>query len=65
VNLDVLNGYVLGAIGLFAVCLYIAMLVSGVAELRSRLSKVGIRKKRLRNLKAARRWRNPKRSPHS
>jgi hypothetical protein len=65
VNLEVLNAYVLGAIGLFAICLYFALIVSGFADLRSRLSKVGIRKKLLKNRKAAHRWRNSKRSPHS
>jgi hypothetical protein len=65
VKLEVLNAYVLGAIGLFAICLYIAVIVSGFADLRSRLSKVGIRKKLLKNRKAVHRWRNSKRSPHS
>jgi hypothetical protein len=66
VNLDALNGYVLGVIGLFAVCLYVAIVASGFAELRSRLSKVDARRRRSRNPNATRRWRNPKRSsPHS
>lgn len=54
-NLDVLNGYVLGAIGLFAFCLYIAMVATGFAELMLRLPKVETRKKRSRNQSATRR----------
>jgi hypothetical protein len=65
VNLDVLNRYVLGAIVLFALCLYIAMLKAGFSELGSRLPKARTRKRRLRNLRTSRRWRNEKSSPGS
>lgn len=65
VNLDLVNGYVLGVIGLFALCLYIATVAAGFGELLARLPKVGTRKKRSRNQNAARRWRSAKRSSHS
>jgi len=65
VSLDVVNGYVLGAIGLFALCLYIATVATGLGELIARLPKVGARKRRSRNSNASRGWRNGKRSPHS
>jgi hypothetical protein len=64
VNLEVLNGYVLGVVALFAVCLYVAMVAAGFIELKSRLAKPGTRKKRSRNLSATRRGRNAKGSPH-
>ena len=64
VNLEVLNRYVLAAIGLFAFCLSIAILAIGFSELRSRLPKIGTRKKRSRNQSATRRWRPAKRSQH-
>ena len=44
-NLEVLNKYVLGAIGLFALCLYIATVAAGFVELMSRLPKAGARKR--------------------
>ena len=64
-NLEVLNRYVLGMISLFAICLYIAMVVTGFAELMSPLPQAGSRHKRSRNVSASRRWRKAKRSPHS
>jgi hypothetical protein len=65
VNLEVLNGYVLAVVGLFAVFLYIAMVAGGCAELISRLPKAGTRKQRSQNLKTTRKRRNVKKSPHS
>jgi hypothetical protein len=55
VKLDVLNGYALGLVGLFAACLYIAVVATGFAELMSRPSKVGIRKRRSKASKTNRR----------
>jgi hypothetical protein len=63
VNLDVLNRYVLGVIAVFALCLYFATVATGFNELRSRLRKVGSRKRRSGNHTSARRSRNPKRLP--
>lgn len=62
-NLDVLNGYVLWVIGLFAVCLYIAMIAGGFGALVSRPPKA--RKRRSRSRSAKRGWRNAKRSTDS
>ncbi len=64
-NLDVLNGYVLGVVGLFAVCLYVAMIAAGFTELMSRLPKSSTRKKRSSYGSKIRRWRNAKRWPNS
>ena len=61
-NLQVLNKYVLGVIGLFALCLYLAMVAAGFVELMSGLPKARARRKRL---KSTRKWQNSKRSPHS
>jgi len=65
VNVDTLNGYVLGVIALFAACLYVAVVATGLAELMSGTSNVRHRKKRTRNQSATRNWRNAKRSSHS
>ncbi len=64
-NLELLNGYVLVAIVIFAICLYIAMIAAGFTELVSRLPKARTGKKSSRNLSAARRSRNEKRLPHA
>jgi hypothetical protein len=65
VNLEVLNGYVLGLIALFAVCLYVAVVATGLAELMSGTSSFRTRKKCSRDQSATRNWRNAKRSSHS
>jgi hypothetical protein len=65
VNLELLNGYVLVAIVVFAICLYIAMVAAGFNELVSRLPKTRKGKKSSRNLGAARRSRNEKRLPYA
>ena len=44
-NLDTLNRYLLGVIGVFAVLLYIGMMFAGASELISRLPKRGRRKR--------------------
>ena len=54
-NVDVLNGYVLGVIVLIAFCLFVTMVAAGFAEFTSRLPKVPTRKKRGRNQSASRR----------
>ncbi|MGO9403611.1 MAG: hypothetical protein ACLPVW_09085 [Terriglobales bacterium] len=64
-NIEALNGYVLGVIGFFAVCLYVAMIAAGFTELISRLPKAGTRKKGSSKGSTIRRWRNVKRSPNS
>lgn len=64
VNPEVLNGYVLGAIALFAVCLYVAVVATGIADL-TRRRKLNARKKRLRSQSGIRRWRSLKKAPHS
>ena len=64
-NLEALNGYVLGAIGLFAICLYVAVVATGLVELMSGRSNFRTRKKHSRNQSATRNWRNAKRSSHS
>ena len=58
-NYEAWNRYVLMAVGLFAVLLYIGLMYAGVLEFISRISKKGKNKKRLRNRIAARRLRNP------
>jgi Na+-transporting methylmalonyl-CoA/oxaloacetate decarboxylase gamma subunit len=40
-NLDTLNRYVLGVVGVFVVLLYLGMMFAGCSELISRLSKRG------------------------
>jgi hypothetical protein len=64
VNLDVLNRYVLGVIAVFALCLYFVTVATGFNELRSRLPKVGSRKRRSGNQTSGRRMRKPKKLPH-
>ena len=59
-NYEAWNRYVLMAIGLFAVLLYIGLIYGGFVEFMSRISKKGKSKKRLRNRIAAHRLRNPK-----
>ncbi len=54
VNLEVLNKYALGALGLFAVSLCLAMGPAGFIELLSRLPKAGVRKGRLRKQRTTR-----------
>ena len=63
-NYDVWNRYVLIAIGLFGVLLYIGLVYAGFAEFMSRISKSGKNKKRSRNRATARRLRNTKASGH-
>ena len=58
-NYEAWNRYVLMAVGLFAVLLYIGLMYAGVLEFISRISKKGKNKKRLRNRIAAGRLRNP------
>jgi hypothetical protein len=62
VNYETWNRYVLMAIGLFAVFLYIGLMYAGFVEFMSRISKKGKNKKRLRNRIPARRLRDPKAS---
>ncbi len=64
-NLEAMNNYVLVAVVIVAVCLYIVMIAAGFAELMSRLPKARANKKSSRNLNAARRSRNVKRLPNS
>lgn len=59
-NYEAWNRYVLVAIGLFGVLLYIGLLYAGFTEFRSRLSKSNKNKNRFRNLAMPRRLRNPK-----
>jgi hypothetical protein len=49
VNYEAWNGYVLMAIGLFGVLLYIGLLYAGLVEFMGRISKKDNRKKRRRN----------------
>jgi hypothetical protein len=53
VNLETLNRYVLAAIGLFALVLYLAMMYAGVADFISRMPKhsAGRKRPKLRNAK--------------
>lgn len=62
VNYETLNRYVLIAIALFAMLLYIGLIYAGFAEFTARISKRGNRKKRSRNRGATRGLRNSKRS---
>ena len=59
-NYEALNRYVLMAIALFAILLYIGMVYAGFTEFMARISKRGNRKKRPRNRDAARGLRNSK-----
>ena len=54
-NSDVLNGYVLAAVVLFAVLLYVAGVFMGFVELISNMPKRGIRRKRSKTGSADRR----------
>jgi hypothetical protein len=58
VNLEVLNGYVLAGIAIFALCLYVAVVATGLAELTSGRRNFGTRRQRSRNHGASRRRRN-------
>jgi hypothetical protein len=64
-DLEVLNDYVLRLVGLFALCLYVLVVFAGFRDVLSRRPKAGTRKKKLRTVSAARRWRSQKRSPNS
>ena len=59
-NYEAWNRYVLMAIGLFGVLLYIGLLYAGFCEFMSRLSKSKREKKRSRNRLTARRLRGGK-----
>ena len=59
-NYEAWNRYVLMAIGLFGVLLYIGLLYAGFSEFMSRLSKSKKDKKRSRNRLMARRLRGGK-----
>ena len=61
-NYEAWNRYVLMAIGLSAVALYLGLVYAGFAELMARLSKGNRSKKRSRNRGAARTLRGPKAS---
>jgi hypothetical protein len=52
-NYEAWNGYVLIAIGLFGVLLYIGLLYAGVVEFIGRVSKKDSRKRRRRNTRAS------------
>jgi hypothetical protein len=60
-NLEVLNGFVLAIIVFFAVCFYVAVVVTGLAEL---LRTSTASRKQSRNQGAPTRRRNTRRSPH-
>ena len=59
-NYEAWNRYVLMAVGLFAVALYVALLYAGFTELMSRITKSEKDKKRSRNHVSVRRLRDPK-----
>ena len=59
-NYEAWNRYVLMAIGLFAVLLYVGLLYAGFAEFMSRVSKRSKNKKRSRSRVPAPRLRNGK-----
>jgi hypothetical protein len=61
-NLEVLNGYVLGVVALFAVCLYVVVVVIGLGELMSGTSHFRTRRKRSSNQSAIRSRSNGRRS---
>ena len=61
-NYEAWNRYVLMAIGLFAVILYIGLIYAGFAELMSRISKSERNRKRSTNRVMARTLRGPKAS---
>ena len=65
VNLEALNAFVLAVIALFALCLYVAVVVTGVAGLTSQMSTFSNGKKRSKSQNASGRRRNAtRRSPH-
>ena len=59
-NYEAWNGYVLIAIGLFAVLLYVGLIYAGFAEFMSRIPKSSKSKKRSRSRLQAPKLRNPK-----
>lgn len=63
-NLDKVNGYVLVGISFLAICLYLAVVATGMVELMSKKSGFGARK-RSRNQRATRGCRKAKGSPNS
>jgi hypothetical protein len=64
VNYEAWNRYVLMAIGVFAVLLYVGLVYASLAEFMTRMSNKGNRKKRSRNRVTLRRLRNTKVSGH-
>jgi len=62
VNFDVINGYVLVAIGLFAVVFYVLIVYTGCAEFIARMAKNRGQQKRSKTGSAARRLRKARRS---
>lgn len=64
VSLEVLNGFVLAIIVFFAVCLYVVVVVTGLAELLSRTSNFSTGRKHSKNQGASTRRRHTRRSPH-
>ena len=64
-NLEMLNGYVLAGIAIFALCFYVAVVATGLAELTSGRRDFGTRRQHSRNHSASQRRRNAKGSPHS
>ena len=59
-NYEAWDRYILMAIGLFAVLLYIGLIYAGFVEFMSRISKSGKDKKHSRGRVSAPRLRNPK-----
>jgi hypothetical protein len=64
VDPEVLNSLVLAVIVFFGVCLYVAVVVTGLAELLSAKSTFGTGRKHSRNQGAPARRRNTRRPPH-
>jgi hypothetical protein len=62
VNYEAVNRYALIALVVFAALLYIGLFCAGFGEFMTRISKRGNRKKRLRDRRAARSLRDPKKS---
>jgi hypothetical protein len=58
VNLEVLNGYVLAGIAILALCLYVAVITTGLAELMPGAPKFHARRKRWKGQRATRRRRD-------
>ena len=61
-NLEVLNGYVLAGIALFGICLYVAVIVNGIASLMSRTSTLGRKRSKNQNATARGRAQEDRRS---